>query len=105
MEELAKDYWSLANGITAFAVAQSLAFAYALTKDGSARIHAKEEAVTWAIVLAAGAFCVAVWFCNHAHIALLTEAAAAPDGKPLSGGIRCTLTGTMLGRMGAIIVY
>jgi hypothetical protein len=83
MDELAKNYWSLANGITAFAVVQSLAFAYAMTKDGAERIRSRRDAVTWGIALAALAFSAAVWFCNEGHIEFLVAAAtaAAPPGR------------------------
>jgi hypothetical protein len=103
MDELAKNYWSLANGITAFAVVQSLAFAYAMTKDGAERIRSQREAVTWGIALAAFAFSAAVWFCNEGHIEFLVAAATQPGS--ITEGLKCTLTLTMLGRVGAILGY
>ena len=97
MDMLGKEYWSLANAITAFAVAQSLAFAYALAGQAGDNIRSKRELVAFGIGVAAFVFSAAVWFCNHAQIALLDDGARAKAG--------CLLTITMIGRIAAILGY
>jgi hypothetical protein len=99
----------LANAITAFAVAQSLALAYALAGNSGNSIRSKKDGVTVAIAGAALVFCVAVWFCNHAQTALLTVPAST-DASPMPAGpslatIKCFLAATMVGRMLAIGGY
>jgi hypothetical protein len=96
MEDLGKEFWSLANAITAFAVAQSLVLAYALGGEAGDKIRSAKKIVTPAIVIAALVYSVAVWFCNHAQVALLT---------PANQGAEYLLTITMIGRIVAIFGY
>jgi hypothetical protein len=97
MEDLGKEYWSLANAITAFAVAQSLVLAYALGGPAGDRIRSAKSFVTVAMGVAALVYSVAVWFCNHAQVVLLK-----PDHPPVA---ECLLAITMAGRIVAIIGY
>lgn len=95
MTELGSEYWTLANAITAFAVAQSLVFAYAVAQHGE-RIRSIRGTVTLGILFGVVAFCFAVWFCNHAQTELL---GGAPPKRV------CLLWWTMVGRTLAIIGY
>jgi hypothetical protein len=97
-----KEFWSLANAITAFAIAQSLAFAYALAGEDGEKIQKMRNFVSPAIVAAGIAFCVAVWFCHYAHTKLLRSAKdQGSSGSPNA----CLLTITMIGRVAAIAGY
>lgn len=95
MTDPGSEFWSLANAITAFAVAQSLVFAYAVAEHGD-RIRSIRYSVTCGIGIGIVAFCFAVWFCNHAQTELLGNA------EPVRA---CLLWWTMIGRMLAIAGY
>lgn len=94
---IGKQYWSLANAITAFAVLQSLAFVYALAED-SAKIRSVEPIVTWAIAGSIVVYVLAVALCHRAQTSTL------PQDSRLDSA-RSWLFWTMVGRAFAIVLF
>ena len=65
-EKMAENLWAVANGITAFAVLQALAFLYALAKKDFADAISNDLAVVLIVtvtVIATFVYCLGVWKC------------------------------------------
>jgi len=65
--KMAESLWSLANGITSFAVLQALAFLYALGREDFVKAVANpiaQRAIISATIAFTAAYCIAVWVCS-----------------------------------------
>jgi hypothetical protein len=75
-EKMVESLWAVANGITAFAVLQALAFLYALAKRDFVDAIANRTAVVLVVtatVFATLVYCLGVWKCWDLAMALVPD--------------------------------
>jgi hypothetical protein len=97
-EKMVENLWSLANGITSFAVLQALAFLYALGRPDFVKAVSNTIAQTWITVGAvvfAIAYSTAVWECW-----MLASALYAPPKEQ-----EAVWTTTTWGRVACIVMF